>query len=155
MKNLTLLLLLVAGLTFTSCSDDEATPAPTPFITAMVAGSAFEAATITAIGDEDTFDELLVFTNGTNTAGDISIGLNIPASVTINESYAIDATDFGLLYGTEDEDAAYVTVGTITVTAFDTTAKSMNGTFNFTATNSDDEADVVTVTGGAFFVEYQ
>ncbi len=157
MNKLTLFLLLLVGLTFASCSDDEATPTTpeTPFITATVDGTAFAAASITAIGDEDTFDELLVFTNGTNAAGDISIGLNIPGSVTIDETYAIDANDFGILYGTADEEASYITVGNVTITEFDTTAKSMRGSFDFTATNFDDETEVFTVTGGEFFVEYE
>ena len=153
MNKLTLFLLLLVGLTFTACSDDEATP-ETPFFTATVAGSAFTGSTIDAIGDEDTFDELVVFTSGTNSTGDISIGLIIPASVTIDQTYEVDATDFGLTYGTDDEDAAYFTVGTVTITALDTVAKSMRGSFDFTATNSDDDTDVVTVTGGEFFVGY-
>lgn len=152
MKNLLLLLLLVSGLTFTSCNDDEAMP-DTPFITATVNGEAFTAAEITAVGD-DTLGELVVFSSGTNAASDITIGLNIPETVEANQTYEVDAFDFGLTYGTDDEDASYLTVGSVTLSEFDADGQSMRGTFNFTATNSDDETDVVTVTGGEFYIEY-
>lgn len=154
MKNLFLLLLLVSSLTFTACGDDEAMPEPTtPFMTATVDGQAFEATSLTAIGD-DSFGEVIVFNQGTNAAGNINIGVNVPISTPLNSAQAIDATDFALLYGTDDEDAAYFTVGSITVTEIDTEMQTMRGTFNFTATNSDDDTDVVVVTDGEFFTEY-
>lgn len=156
MKNLTLFFLLLVGLTFSSCSDDEVTPTPveTPFITANINDVAFEAASIEAIGD-DSFGDLLVFTSGTNAEETAAIGLNIPATITIDEAYEVDENDFGITYGNGDEETAYITIGTINVSEFDSTAMVMRGTFSFIATNEDDDTEINTVTDGAFFIEYQ
>lgn len=151
MKNLFFLCLLAVGFSFVSCSDDDAAE-PSVFITAKVDGNDFEADGITAIGD-DGLGELIAFIAGTENSSSLSIGLNIPVSVEINQEYAVDAFDIGLTF-TDAQENAFTTVGAITISEFDETTNIVQGNFNFAATNDADSTDVYTITEGSFRVNY-
>ncbi len=151
MKNLFFLALLAVGTLFVSCGDDdEATPED--FITASIDGLSFAADTIAAISD-NTFGEPIIFSTGTEASSSDVIGLNIPLSTPLNTPFMIDATDFAITF-TDAAENAFFTVGEITVTAKDEEAKTLEGTFSFTATDDDDATNVREITNGSFKVTY-
>lgn len=159
MKNLTLLLLLLAGLTFISCTDDEVVPTPvvipdTPFITANINDVAFEADTITA-AINNVLGEPFVFSRGVNTESTAVISFLLTTTFVVGETYQVDMTDASILYENGSDDSSYYTEGTLELSEFDTTNQMMQGTFSFVATNINNSMDVNTITNGKFYIEYE
>jgi len=151
MKNLFYLFLLVASISFVSCSDDD-TAEPQLFITATIDGDSFEADGITAIGD-DGLGELLIFITGTENSSNFSIGLNIPASAPVDQEFIVEEDDLAITF-TDAQANAFFTVGALTITELDQTTNIIQGDFNFTATNDADSTDVHTITDGSFRINY-
>jgi len=153
MKNLIFLLLFTITFFLVGCGDSE-DDAPIDFMTATVNGNSFEASTVSGFSD-NTFNEELVLILGTQNSNSVSIGLNIPTSVGTG-SVDITADNNGITFTDNiiSGTTAFFTVGTINLTRNDTTENVLEGSFNFTATDEDDENNVFNITSGEFKVTY-
>jgi len=153
MKNLFFFLLLSATFTLIGCGGDDDDDVA-DFMTATIDGSGFEATTINGIAD-NTFGEELLLINGTQSSNSAAIGINFPTSSGTG-TFAIAADDFAITF-TDDilnSTDAFFTVGTLNITRNDTTENVLEGTFDFIATDEDDDTNVFNITNGEFKVTY-
>jgi len=148
MKNLLFFLLFTTTFSLTGCGDSES-DMPVDFMTATVTTS------ISGFSD-NTFNEELVLILGTQTSNSVSIGLNIPTSIGTG-SVNITANDGGITFTDNiiSGTTAFFTVGSINLTRNDTTENVLEGSFNFTATDEDDDSNIFNITNGKFKVSYQ
>ncbi len=151
MKKLFFFLAICSGLLFAACGDDDDNT-PEEFITAEIDGAAFEAVTITAIVD-NTLGEPIVFATGVNADASFTIGMNIPVSTAEGTTATIDELDLALTF-TDAAENTFFTVGEFKLDTNDTDDNVMEGTFSFTATDSDDPTNVIEVSNGEFRIMY-
>lgn len=154
MKKVFFFLLLSVTVLFMSCGDNESSD-PVDFMTATINGNGFEASIVTGFSDT-TFGEEIILIIGKQNSNGNTIGLNIASSLGTGANEV--TADSPAITFTEDLDngtAAFFTVGTLTITKNDLTENIIEGSFNFTATDEDDELNIFNVTNGQFKVAYR